>query len=793
MDYIVRRLKGFLLPVILFCMHLLFIVSFAGCDSGFDSPTVTFIVRLHGNAVNEKVCLTGNTNNLGRWNPAQVNMDAVNDSTRKAVLSFPEGKQVLFKVTAGSWVREALNADGGIFNNFSFVASGDTTVYVDVYGWSEKQGARSLTPENFKEENSVLLNDNWRYASGDSAVFASPGYDDSGWKVVNSYIDMDTLRWRNVGWFRIHLAVDSALFNKAFALYVEQRGASEIYLNGKIIYTSGTIGTQDSGYFAKQTRGWKKFTFGNAPVQTLAMRYANYEWEKHRQLGKAPAFVIYLRNIDSAFKQTAESLKSFLYPQLIFTTIPFILFIVHLFLFAFYPKQRQNLFYALCLLGFAAITYLNYQRGLSEDPGRIVLYTRLNAVSAMMAMFFGTLTSHSMLFQRLPRRWIVYLLLAAAISLLGWFDPGGIVRHFIYGYVGLIIVDTVITGLTLKEKQKRSAKIISIGFYALLFFVGLQILTDYAIIEPPFTITQIFVYGMVCLALSMLLFLSYNIAEINTDLEKQLANVKLLSEKAIEQERLSNKLELDKRLVEAENARKTQELESARALQLSLLPEKPARFRFADIACHMQTAAEVGGDYYDFFEVTEDSITIAIGDATGHGLKAGNMVMAIKCLISALAASGAPDRVLSTANNAVKNMQLKNLMMCLALVKIERGRMVCSSAGMPPVLMYRAATQEVQPLLLKAMPLGAARDFPYARVETELQSGDVLLLASDGLYELFNPMRELFGQARVEDSLRRRGEKDANGILAGILDDARQWQAGALLADDLTAIVVKIK
>src|ERR1017187_10081615 len=162
------------------------------------------------------------------------------------------------------------------------------------------------------------------------------------------------------------------------------------------------------------------------------------------------------------------------------------------------------------------------------------------------------------------------------------------------------------------------------GLIILVIFVNYQVLIDFNHLPMLFGINQVFVYGMLALVISMSLYLSFNFAYINKDLEKQLANVKILSDKSLEQERIANKLELERRILDIENERKSKELESAKELQLSLLPNNIPSLENINIACFMETAAEVGGDYYDFFLSDENILTTIIGDATGHGLKAGN-------------------------------------------------------------------------------------------------------------------------------------------------------------------------
>jgi len=98
-------------------------------------------------------------------------------------------------------------------------------------------------------------------------------------------------------------------------------------------------------------------------------------------------------------------------------------------------------------------------------------------------------------------------------------------------------------------------------------------------------------------------------------------------------------------ILEAENERKSQELEEARELQLSMLPKELPQLPYLDIAVYMQTATEVGGDYYDFHVGLDGTLTVVIGDATGHGMKAGTMVTAAKSLFRSYASN--PDILFS--------------------------------------------------------------------------------------------------------------------------------------------------
>ncbi len=183
--------------------------------------------------------------------------------------------------------------------------------------------------------------------------------------------------------------------------------------------------------------------------------------------------------------------------------------------------------------------------------------------------------------------------------------------------------------------------------------------------------------------------------------------MKELSALRFEQELRSRKEEVERKLLEADNLRKTEELEEARKLQLSMLPKSVPVVPGLKIASYMKTATEVGGDYYDYFVGEDGTLTVAIGDATGHGVKAGTMVAAAKSLFQTLAEMPDITQIFSRMSKSLKRMNLGNIYMALSIVKIHSGTMQLSAAGMPPALLYQSETGNVREILMKGMPLGS--------------------------------------------------------------------------------------
>src|SRR5262245_42913963 len=245
--------------------------------------------------------------------------------------------------------------------------------------------------------------------------------------------------------------------------------------------------------------------------------------------------------------------------------------------------------------------------------------------------------------------------------------------------------------------------------------------------------------------------------------------------------------------LEAENEQRARELEEARQLQFSMLPRSIPQLPHLDIAAYMKPATEVGGDYYDFHLADDGTLTVAVGDATGHGLKAGTVVTAMKSLFRTFAAEPEIVPVFNQSSRVLKEMNLRSLFMGLTMIKLNGGRMKISSAGMPPVLIYRAETGLVEEVLIKAMPLGSVSGYPYRERELTLGCGDVVILMSDGLPERFNYAGEMFDYSRTKESLARVAALAPSEIIESLVGAGEAWAEGRPQDDDMTFVALKVK
>jgi sigma-B regulation protein RsbU (phosphoserine phosphatase) len=235
------------------------------------------------------------------------------------------------------------------------------------------------------------------------------------------------------------------------------------------------------------------------------------------------------------------------------------------------------------------------------------------------------------------------------------------------------------------------------------------------------------------------------------------------------------------------------ELEEARQLQLSMLPNELPKIDNLDIAVYMKTATEVGGDYYDFSLLDDGSLNVVIGDATGHGMNAGIMVSIMKALFTSDSVNMNISEFFSSANKAIKQMNLGRMMMAFAMLNIKDNKLKLGNAGMPPLYIYRNSNSNIEEIVFNGMPLGALFDSKFDVNEFELKAEDRLLILSDGFPELTNINGEMYGYDRIKTEFQSVGKKEPEEIVEHLKNSASIWLDEKEPEDDVTFIVIKVK
>jgi ligand-binding sensor domain-containing protein/serine phosphatase RsbU (regulator of sigma subunit) len=309
------------------------------------------------------------------------------------------------------------------------------------------------------------------------------------------------------------------------------------------------------------------------------------------------------------------------------------------------------------------------------------------------------------------------------------------------------------------------------------------------IVRPPWWRT-IWAYSLYFLMLVGIVFAIVRFEKAREREKHQLVQAELKAQAAELQSRM---IEAESRAIKIENERKTQELEEARQLQLSMLPASMPLHPLYTLAARIRTATEVGGDYYDVHVDDEGVITLAIGDATGHGTRAGIMVSIMKGLFSRLCAEPELDVIFNECNRTLRSIGLGQIFMALGILRIKDGEARAMGAAMPPFFIHRAATGTVERSPLSGMFLGTEIDLPYEEIRFNILPGDTILLISDGYIEQMGPDEELLDYERCVDYFREAAGYPPEVILEELFVRFDAWRGTLPQFDDVTLVAIHAK
>lgn len=607
----------------------------------------------------------------------------------------------------------------------------------------------------------------WRFAPGDAPGRESPRLDDSHWRLVRPQMidgDLGPTGWPGVGWFRRHLLIDPSLQQRTLVLRFKSPGAAEVYLDGRLVLsfdrTSGTpeIPSDRRDATMVQMKG---------SSHLIAVRYV-YPLQAPRpaegigyELNLAKPGIAEAGHswIDVLQGNVVQSGSWVLAIQGAILALPIFLALLHLALFAFDPRARENLFYAGEVIAFEAI--LVHDFGSAFVPSE-ALRSEIARGGPAAAILFGTLTFYAVRTKPYPRTWPAFVVAGMAAFAASYLLPNDQQPIWIL-YFCFMIAEVLRLELRGRTARRDAATNFFLSSFAIFCItVILQILVNYDLLESVAGLREVYLFGILVSAVGMSLYLAQRMGR--------------------------------SRVLEAENKRKSDELAQARTLQLSMLPRTLPDVHGLEIAPMTQTAAEVGGDYYDVRADGNGGLLFAFGDATGHGLAAGIVVTAAKALFNSLPADGSPRDLLETCDRTLRAMQLPSLRMCLALARITPTEAVAASAAMPPILVHRVATGSVEELGAGALPLGSRIVSRYENRRTALHAGDTLLFASDGFAELLDPVGRALGYDAVSAAFRdAAAAQSAREVIDRLDAIATKFRGVRPLADDITLLVVRVR
>ena len=651
-------------------------------------------------------------------------------------------------------------------------------------------------------EELLILDRGWVYKEGNDPAWADPAYDDSSWQPVAA---SDRLRRGGdaIVWFRLRLPVAEDARGRRVSLSVELRGSAEVFVDGELVRSVGTLSPATlspatlSPVAGRRTASLMEGRIGAlelpmSEITVVAVRFSSampggLDWAE-----PGYGFRLCLGDEASTSRRAASMARLLGGHQMTFLGAFVGQAVLHFLLFLFYPRIRSNGYFAITSLLSAALAGLFFERTLSQDPRFIAQSQQLFNFLLLLTML-GLMQFVYEVFDK-KRAYVFYGLVGLAALLTIWLAVNPRLDAFsdFWGFHLLVMADTARVTAGAIRRQWRGAWILAVALGSLTVGLTWQLLTVLGYLSSPFIVFPVSFYGVAGLLFWVSVFLAYQWARMGRVLRERLEQVEELSEKTLQQELEAKELEVERRLLEAENLRKSEELEAARELQLSLLPATVPELPDLEIAVSMQTATEVGGDFYDFRVDEEFGLTTTLGDATGHGARAGAMVWLMKGLFSAFGDRRDIPRFFSESSSRLRAMNLDGTNIAMAITRIKNGRLTHTSAGMPPPLIHRADQDEVEELAVQGMPLGGIADYGYREVEAELTVGDTVLLMSDGLPELVGDDGDSLGYDKTRELFREVGGSGVEEVVEQLNRAAREWGSGRPFPDDVTFVAIQV-
>jgi len=417
----------------------------------------------------------------------------------------------------------------------------------------------------------VILDKGWKFHPGDNPDWAQPDVEDSLWQPINPVQGIHALpqiRQAQIGWLRLKIKLGKKLQGQTVAVKITQSGASEIYLNGKLVYQTGKV-SADFNQERTFNPGGRPFTiqFSDAPEQVLAVRYSFSKGNLY--LGYLPGFIMELATMERAWViYTSGIIFSMEFAFVVGVFL--ILSILHLLLHVTYPGRKANLYFSLytfCM----GLAFLQMTLGLIIHSASAFSFSNIWEPLTINIAFVFYLQAVYALFNQ--RRGIIFKVLVSyfLLTIVLYFIPSLPVFRFAH-YITTIIVYTAlihISWIAMREKQKGApmlflGQIITLLFYCLLIIAAVLFQNNVYSMFYSVLVEILFVMAYLCPPVIISMLLAREFAQTNFSLKQQLEEVKRLSEQTVAQEQEKQQLLANQKIekIHFENELKVQKLEN---------------------------------------------------------------------------------------------------------------------------------------------------------------------------------------------------------------------------------------
>jgi len=684
-------------------------------------------------------------------------------------------------------------------------------------------------------EPSIAVLTNWKYHKGDDMRWADSAFDDQSWAFISPKLNFDSLApgtFETIGWFRIHLLVDTTLLDQSIAFLMTQSGASEVYLDGKLLQAFGKI---DQKNLANEERYDPQevplpIHFGKSRTHVIAVRYAyaTAKTDYENKLVSAMGFDFKFAEMREAtyykFMTSNTITAIFIFYFSFFIALSFLHFTFYL----FYRENKSNLYYSIFAGAFGTffISIIISRNFTQPDFVKSVIhYASMLSdfyIPALLAMLY------SIFYKKMPKIfWVWIALFSIDLVLNILYKESKFLGYILYP---IFIIESLRIIIAAIYKKREGAWILgsgiitTVGFFALFFIIaamGIQANFSATTGWGGFLFGILVIYVTLSIPLSMTIYLARDFSRTSKNLTKKLIEVEELSAKSIEQEKEKQKIletqnevletqvkertseiEEQKKLIEEKNKDITDSINYAKRIQEALLPEQSSLANlFSESFVLFKPKDIVSGDFYWFTEYEGKKIIVA-ADCTGHGVPGALMSM-IGCNIlnKIILDEGItqPDLILDRLNEEVRTAlkQRENASetrdgMDIAIITIINNELQFSGAHRPLYIISNGKLTEIK-----------ANKFSIGGIQEEkrtftnhiltLQKNELLYLSSDGYADQFGGENGKKLMTKNFKELLLKIQNDSMKEQKQILSDSiESWKGTREQIDDILIIGIKI-
>jgi sigma-B regulation protein RsbU (phosphoserine phosphatase) len=622
----------------------------------------------------------------------------------------------------------------------------------------------------------------WRFHTGDNPAWADPNFDDSQWPLLRSDKDWGQQGYENYGgfaWYRFTVVVPEG--SSKWSLYLgPMETGYQLFVDGRLAGSFGPI--LNSLNYAQSSRAFAISPAGVSGPRTFHI--AIRAWHLPVWADYVPGGFVgssYFGD-SSLIAQRAETARSLVWNRYIneytYAVLSTLVGLVVLVLFFIRREEREYLWFALLLLANAVDIGLDISRQLAVIP--LPVFDFIDGF-VQSAALFAALAFFSIVL-RAPRSrtwWLVAALLfinPLTVFLYVFINISSVGIAGLVGALALLpaIVWTLATLLKRALQRDRDALILLVptllwqGFpfidsiLLITWQLGWQrwaaywvwpLLTKPFVLRPGPAVGTIFIFAL-------LLFLIRRFS-----------------------------------LARQEETRLATELASAHSIQRTLVPPISASFSGYDVNGLSLPSEKVGGDLVDVVLLPNRSVLAYVADVSGHGLQAGILMGMVKTAVRTILLESRDDPAFLLAslcdrlNRALPTVKESHMYATLSAICLAPdGRIEYTLAGHPSILYYQASSRTVQALTGHQLPVGLLPVDAYISHSLQIEQGDLLAIATDGILEAANTQQEEFGSDRIAALLTQMPGHDLASIRDSIVSAA---QAFGKQADDQTILLIR--